>query len=239
MVKPLPIINIKAQANHHAAFLIVLGIALFFVVLILAQWYWRQYQLVMIFAYLTTLLTVFTGLVKRLEPRFSFTLSPNKMTYHHRYGQWKLQWLQIKRIAIVKETAGLESLALPYIGLKLNDFEEILGNISPRLANRITHEQKPLISFAIRYNLMKLEQGVIRFEPYKLSSGEQVRGPLAAFLYHSEALHNAFGYHLFIPATSTDRELESFCQLLKSCQLSSANYLKLENSEEINDDESF
>lgn len=224
MPKPLPIINIKAQANHHAMFLIVVGVTLFFCVLILAQWYWRQYQLVVIFAYLTTLVITFTGIVKHMEPNFSFSLTPEKITYHHRHGQWQLYWQQIRRIDVVNETVGLERLILPYIGIKLENLEQLLGNISPRMANRLIHEQKPLISFAIRYQLMQLEQGIIHFEPYKLANGKKVTGPLAAFLYHSQALNNALGYHLFIPATSTDRELNNFCQLLKDCKNSATDY---------------
>jgi Ca2+/Na+ antiporter len=220
----LPIINIRAHANRHALFLILLGMVLFLLVLLASQFYWRQYQSILIFAYLTTFVIVLTGLVKRLEPPFSFSLSPDRITYHHRYGHWYFNWQQIKRIAVIKETAGFETIELPYLGIKLHDLELLSKQISPRLANRLIHEQKPLISFAIRHNLMALSDGVMSFEPYKLSSGEIISGPLAAFIYHSKALEAAFGYHLFVPETSIDRDISNFCTLLSQCKNVSSDY---------------
>jgi len=220
----LPVINIRAHANKHALFLMSLGMVLFFIVLLISQFYWQEFQSILIFCYLTTFIISLSGIVKRLEPYFSFTLSPEKIIYHHRYGQWQLDWHQIKRVAIVKETVGLETIELPYIGIKLHNIELLATQISPRLANRLIHEQKPLISFAIRYNLMTLSQGVICFDSYKLTHGNMISGPLAAFLYHCEALESAFGYQLFIPTTSLDRELSSFCALLFQCKDASSDY---------------
>ncbi|WP_343819034.1 DUF2982 domain-containing protein [Colwellia asteriadis] len=237
MPEPLPIIKIKAQANHHALFLIVLGLTLFMVLLIIAQWYWRQFQLVMVFAYLTSLVITIAGVVKRLEPQFSFSLTPDHITYHHRYGQWRLHWQQIHRISIVSETVALEHIQLPYIGIKLVNIEQLLAQISPRMANRLIHEQKPLISFAIRYQLMALKQGILHFEPYKLSDGTTISGPLAAFLYHCQALDAAFGYHLFIPATSVDRDLPQFSALLLDCKRASAHYQSNTDATDSNTDD--
>jgi energy-coupling factor transporter transmembrane protein EcfT len=230
ITEPMPEIEIRPQTNRHGLFLIALGITLFLIVLLIAQFYWREYQTILIFLYLTTFIISFSGILKRLEPPFSFRLSPNKITYHHKYGQWSFSWPQIKRIAVVKETTGLETIALPYIGVKLQNLEQLTKQISPRLANRLIHEQKPLISFAIRHNLMTLSEGVIHFEPYKLSHGNMVSGPLAAFLYHCQALETAFGYHLFIPESSVDRELSSFCTLLSQCQHASTNYQDIGNN---------
>lgn len=73
-------------------------------------------------------------------------------------------------------------------------------------------------------NLLTLEQAQMNFSPYQTSSNETIKGPLAGFLHHSQVLYTAFGYHLFIPENSTDRDLDAFCQLLKRCKRSSIDY---------------
>ena len=152
MKEHLPVIHIRAQTNHHAVFLIVMGIALFITVLIIALWYWRQYQLIMVFGYLTTFVITLTGIVKRLEPRFSFSLTPDLLRYHHRYGQWQLGWQQIQRIATVKETVGIETLELAYIGIKLKDIEtnKVVFNTSISRSSSYTTQDEPFATEAAR-----------------------------------------------------------------------------------------
>ena len=86
------------------------------------------------------------------------------------------------------------------------------------------HEQKPLMALAIIQGLLTIEESQLNFNDFTLSSGRNIKGPLAAFLYHCQTLHNALGYHLYIPESSTDRELQQFCLLLKSCMSSAKNY---------------
>ncbi len=224
MSTSLPVIKIKAKANHHARFLILIGSVLMSVTVILGHYYWLALKLVLIFLTLLALIIIMTGLLKRFEPNYSLLLTPIGMDYCHRHGYWHLDWQQIQIISQVKETYGLIFLELPYIGIRLCDLDSLATQISPRLANRLIHEQKPLIAFAIMHQLLSLEQGQLNFSPYKLISGKVVKGPLAAFLHHSKALYAGFGFHLFIPENNTDREIDEFCQLLKQCKSSSAHY---------------
>jgi len=96
--------------------------------------------------------------------------------------------------------------------------------ISPRLANRLIHEQKPLLAFAVKQQRLTLEQCQLSFEPFELPSGELLKGPLAAFFHHCTVLKTAFGYHLFLPETAIDRELIDFHQLLIQCMSSAKRY---------------
>ena len=122
-----------------------------------------------------------TGLLKRFEPPYSLLLNPQGMNYCHRYGYWHLDWQQIQNINQMKETSGLICLELPYIGIRLHDLDSFVNQISPRLANRLIHEQRPLIAFAIMHRLLSLVQGQLNFTPYQLLSGKVVKGQLAAF----------------------------------------------------------
>lgn len=178
----------------------------------------------MIFCYLVSLIIGFVGIVKLLEPRVSFYLTPQLLTYQHRYGRWQIGWQSIVALAPIRHTLGLQIDDLPYLGIRLKSLEQLIDNISPRLANRLIHEQRPLLVYCIRSQLMSMEQGVINFEPFLLSDGSQIKGPLAGFLHQCAALHKALGYHLFIPASAIDRDLVEFASLLRNCKRAAADY---------------
>ena len=221
-----PQINIKAKARHHAIFLMLLASLLVLFILLISQYYWHQYRLVLIFMYLTTLVIFITGVAKKLEPIFSFNLSPKGINYHHRYGKWRITWHQVQRIALVTETSGLTQITLPYIGIKLKNIDDLAAQISPRLANRLIHEQKPLISLAVMQGLLTLEESHLNFDSFTLASGQLIKGPLAAFLYHCKTLEKAFSYHLYLPESSTDRDIAEFCTLLNRCMSNVKNNVK-------------
>lgn len=221
---PSPFINIKAKANHHAVFLILLAVVIFIITLILSQYYWRSQRLILIFIYLLALVILFTGLLKRSEPSVSMILTPRDINYHHRYGNWTLTWQQIQSINTIKEIVGLSTVVLPYVGIRLKSLDSLAEQISPRLANRLIHEQRPLLIFSVQQQLLSFEEIQLNFTPYTLGSGKIIKGPLAAFLHHCQILQKGLGYHLYIPESSTDRELEAFCQLLKQCQHYANNY---------------
>ena len=224
MTTPSPFINIKAKATHHAVFLMLLAGVIFLITLFFSQYYWRSHRLILIFIYLLALVILFTGLLKRSEPRVSVALTPQRIQYRHRHGNWSLEWQQIQNINTIKEIVGLSTIILPYVGIRLKSLDSLAEQISPRLANRLIHEQRPLMSFALMQNLISLEETQINFTPYSLESGKIIKGPLAAFLYHCQILQKGLGYHLYIPESSTDREIDDFSQLLKQCQRYSTNY---------------
>lgn len=224
MTTPSAVINIKAQGNHHALFLMLVALVIFILTFIFSESYWQQYRLVLIFIYLVALVTFITGLSKYLQPKYSLVLTPKAITYQHSNGQWQVTWRQIQAITLLKETLGLEQIKLPYIGIRLKDLDFLSKSISPRLANRLIHEQRPLIAFAISQGLLTFEQGQLNLQGFTLASGEIIKGPLAAFLHHCIALNTAFGCHLFIPETATDRELDNFHLLLNQCMKSAEQY---------------
>ncbi|NQY62668.1 MAG: DUF2982 domain-containing protein [Alteromonadaceae bacterium] len=219
-----PSIFIKAQANHHAVFIILTGCTLLIATIIFSAFFWQPFRLTLIFILLLSFIMIITGLCKKLEPKFSFKLTPDTIQYHHRYGSWFIKWDQIQSINTVTETHGLSTEQLPYIGIKFKHFEDIAEQISPRLASRLIHEQRPLLIFAVLHQLLSMEDTQLNFSNYKLKTGKILKGPLAAFMHHSQILFKGFGYHLFIPNASMDRENEEFCQLLLQCKKSSQNY---------------
>ncbi|WDE07748.1 DUF2982 domain-containing protein [Thalassomonas viridans] len=222
----LPCITIKAKAKNHGLFLLCLGCLLLLLALLCSVFFWQQARLTLIFIDLVALVTCLTGLVKLMEPKFSFFITPAALCYRHRHGKWRLLWQDTLRINPVRETRGIDMQELPYLGIRLKSIDCLAGNISPRMANRLIHEQRPLTLYCLRNNLMTLEQGTMNFLPYKLADGTSIKGPVAGFLHHSCALHKALGYHLFIPDTAIDRDLADFSRLLSQCKSATARYTR-------------
>lgn len=235
MTTPLPIINIKAQANHHAVFLLLIGCTLLLLNLLVSQYYWQTQRLVLMFIFLVALVLIITGLAKYFQPQFSYRITPRKLKYQHIYGNWELAWQQIQAINPIREVSGITTISLPYIGIRLVNLDILAKQISPRLANRLIHEQQPLLKFSFVQQYLSLEQIQINFTPFTLQSGLIVSGPIGAFLHHCQNLHSALGYHLYLPETSMDRELNDFHQLLRQCQHTSQHYIEdLTNSHMLN-----
>jgi hypothetical protein len=207
------IIKIKAIARHHGLFITLTGLIFLLIVAWLCSYYWQQARFPLLFMVLACLVTIFIGLLKLAEPAYSLIVAPETLTFHHRHGRWQFNWQQIRNIHSVTNTVGITREELNYVGIKLTSIDTIAKNISLRLANRMIHEQKPLIQYCIKQQLITFEQGILNFEPYLLSDGRVIKGPLAAFLHHSEILHQALGAHLFIAASNLNGSIDDFVLL--------------------------
>lgn len=225
---PKPEIKIKAQAKHHAYSLMLLGLTSLSLIIIFAQYYWLQAKLVLIFLVLVSLVVIFIGFIKRIEPETSFLITPEHLRYQHKYGFWQITWRDITRFAQVTETVLIDRVELPYVGIKLTNLTAIAENISPRLASRLIHEQRPLIHFCLQHRLLTMDQVVINFTPFKLE-GKTIKGPVAAFLHQTIVLQQALGYHLYIPESAVDRSCQAFATLLNNCQRNADKYTQPES----------
>jgi len=223
-VRQQPSITIKPIAKRNGIFLCFSGALLLFITFLFAQFYWQAFRFTHVFMILLSIVIILIGVVKLFEPSVSLLLTPGKIIFNHRYGHWQLTWQDIHNINLVSEVVGLEREELPYLGIRLVHLDRIAKNISVRLANRLIHQQKGLIVYSVLHQLMTIEQAQINFEPYTLSNGEIIKGPIAAFLHQSEQLSSALGYHLFLPADSFDRSIDEFASLLKHCKTASSTY---------------
>jgi hypothetical protein len=206
-------IKIKAVARHHGMFITLMGCIALLVVTLLCNHFWLQARFPLIFMLLACFVTIFIGLLKLAEPKHSLLVAPETLTFNHRHGSWQFNWQQISNIHCVTNTVGIVKEELNYVGIKLISIDLIAENISLRLANRMIHEQKPLLQYCIKQQLISFEQGILNFEPYVLRNGVVLKGPLAAFMHHSEILHQALGAHLFISASNLNGSINDFVVL--------------------------
>jgi len=216
MTKSNNIIKIKAIARHHGLFITLTGFISLLLVAWLCSYYWQQARFPLMFMVLTCLVTIFIGLLKLAEPAYSLIITTESLTFHHRYGRWQFSWPQNRTIHSVTNTVGITREELNYVGIKLNSIDSIVNNISLRLANRMIHEQKPLIHYCLKQQLITFEQAILNFDPYILKDGTVIKGPLAAFLHHSEVLDHALGAHLFIAANNLNASTDDFVLLANS-----------------------
>lgn len=203
-------IRIKAIARHHGLFITLTGIIALVIVAWLCSYYWQLARFPLLFMVLACLVTIFIGLLKLAEPSYSLILAPDTITFYHRHGRWQFHWQQLRNIHSVTNTVGITRDELNYVGIKLISIETIAKHVSLRLANRMIHEQKPLIHYCIKHQLLTFDQGVLNFEPYILANGKVIKGPLAAFLHHSEVLNQALGAHIFISANNLNGSIDGF-----------------------------
>ncbi len=66
------------------------------------------------------------GVSKQMEPEVSITLSPDGLSYHHRRGSLFIEWENVQRFDIPKSLDGLETIELPFIGIRLKKSTQYL-----------------------------------------------------------------------------------------------------------------
>ena len=215
-------IKIIAKANKNGFFLMFVSTILFFITLFISHHYWFEWRLPLITLLLISGIGFVTGLVKKLQPPFSLIISKSGISYHHSSGKWCIGWQDIQYIGRVTSTIGIDRKELPYIGIRLSSMAQLPHQVSPRLANKLIHEQKALLIWAIQEGMITVEESIINFSPYKLASKDKqirkIKGPHGLFLHQVDVLMKSFGYHLYIPSVALDRDINDFNQLLKACQ---------------------
>ncbi|WP_371189432.1 DUF2982 domain-containing protein [Thalassotalea maritima] len=208
-----PRIEIYPLSRRHHRFLMVIGTVLLLVAIMIGWVINEQYRFPIMGLKLAAIVIIVVGFVKKFQPKASYILTPDIFQCNHPWGHIKLSWNDILDINQVK--IAQDNIQLPYVGLKLTDIDCLGEGITPRLANKLLHEQKDLAAIAVKYKQLSLDKAVINFEPFK---GKHLyRGPIAAFLHRSQHLQQAYGYHVYLPADSFDRDLMAFISLLKRC----------------------
>ena len=211
------VINIHPKSKHHQWFLLLLGVLLLAISLLMNLLFWHEYKFQLMLPMFACFILILIGYMKLSEPNTSYLLTRNELTLFHRHGSWQILWQEVIRIGELHSMINGQYTQLPYLGIKLQSLDTIATNISPRLANKLLHEQQELLILAVKNQEISLEDGLINFEVFHLNN-KIFKGPIAAWLHRTEQLSIIYGYHLFLPDSSFDRELTPFLSLLKSCK---------------------
>lgn len=160
------------------------------------------------------------GISKLLEPEVTLSIDLQGIRYFHRRGEVQIDWQNIQRLDQPRVTQGLETITLPYIGIKLKTVGPVLDCISLRLASGLLTEQRPLLITvsAQDEDLSTLEnQMSAEFTPF-IEDNNRYKGVLAMFGHRCRILGNHLGFHLYIATDALDRPAEEFIALLRRYQ---------------------
>mgnify|MGYP001951232754 FL=1 len=224
LMTKLPEILICSNATRHGMVLTLSSSLILLLLLTIGQYFWQAAKLPLIFLVLAAFVCLVVGIVKIIEPQYSFKLNPKSLKFIHRKGIWSLPWSLINNIRPVKNVSGIATEELAYVGLTLTNINEIAARIPPRLANHLIHEQRPILLYCVSRGLLPIEEIVINFNEFVIGK-KVLKGPVAGFLHQCVLLHAIFGAHLFIPQTCIDRSMDDFSALLRDCKNCHSHYL--------------
>lgn len=216
--------HIAPMSRHNGMALTLAGLVLMPSVLIVGYWLEGRAQLVMVFLFLAGMIMALLGVLKLREPEFSFSLSAEHLHFHHKVGGWSLHWSNVVRVDQPRLSRGLDLVDLPYIGLKIRDYDEFLPLMTPRLAVHLLTEQRPLLSMALRYGAISrhdLHDWLVEDSQYRSLNGQHYQGVTAMLGHRMGHLRDLYGYDLLIHESSLDREAGEFVTLLRSYVASS------------------
>ncbi|MFP2768165.1 DUF2982 domain-containing protein [Oceanisphaera sp. KMM 10153] len=210
--------HIKPMSRRNGLALTLAGLAVMLALLLVGYWLDDRGRLVVVFLFMAGLVMTVLGILKLREPVYSFSLSADNLHFHHKIGGWSLHWSNIIRVDQPRLQSGLDLVDLPYIGIKIRDYDEFLPLMSPRLVVHLLTEQRPLLAMALRHGAISrhhLQDWLVEDSHYRSAGGQHYQG-LAAMLGHRMThLRELYGYDLLIHESSLDREAAEFITLLR------------------------
>ena len=150
--------------------------------------------------------------------RLAFSLSRYHVQYHCSKGGWSLPWQSITQISIPTVSHEGWHQPLPWLGLRLANYEPLLNSISFRVASQLLIEQRGLLLCGYRYAeapQLALEQMLFDETPYILSNGKVYRGLLAMLGNRMRYTRELLGYDVFIHESLLDRPLDDFAGVMR------------------------
>lgn len=215
-------VNLRALANRNSIeFMIVGGVALLVIMLFVSL---RATEITVLeIALLTTAISaVILGFFKSQEPFYSFTLSECNLKYNHKYGSWQLKHENIKMVGVPSIANDFETLELNAVAIKLNNIDDFLLALSPRLACKLLIEQRHIFLQAVKIHCKNgtcPSEWLVEPSEFRSDSGQTYTGLIAMFANRMSNLHTLTGYHLLLPANVLDRDIWHFSSLLNRWKL--------------------
>lgn len=166
------------------------------------------------------IVAVIVGAYKLSEPKYSFELTKESITYINKRGSWSVPWSNIQRVDIPTITVGVESQPLDYIGIRIKNPEDFLHAIPQRLSAYILMEQRALLAKSMQEHCNTgtcIGNDVIEDTKYKLSDGTLINGVKAMFAHRLDKSAEYLGYQILISTSELDRPAADFVVLLRQC----------------------
>lgn len=163
------------------------------------------------------------GIGKLIEPPVSLVITQEGIQYLHRRGEWHIRWENIIRFDVPRVNRVLDLEDAPFIGFRLHNVEEVLDEISPRLASALLFEQRQLLTMALRHQAPDREDYTPYFDipdSYTSPNGKVYKGLIGVFGKRMEQMRELLGYDLYVSANALDRDIYEFKAHLQRLQAS-------------------
>ncbi|MEL0648091.1 DUF2982 domain-containing protein [Pseudoalteromonas agarivorans] len=213
MAKPNKAIKYRAQGARYAIEILIVGaVGLAFIMLfnLLRP---GEISILEIFLVSLCIAAIFVGFLKTQEPYYSVVLSDSELIYHHKYGHWCMSWGNFHHSGIPKVEDGIDYLELNAVGVKVNDIDEFLSNIAPRIAGKLLIEQRNLFMQVVQKHCKNgncPSEWLIEDTHYISLKGKSYTGLIAMFANRTKHLQLLTGYDLLLPASVLDRDIWAF-----------------------------
>ncbi|MBY7908337.1 DUF2982 domain-containing protein [Vibrio fluvialis] len=147
-----------------------------------------------------------------------YTLTPTHFQQHLFHGGWVVKWSNISHIGICSYEQEGWYQPLPWIGIKLKQYEPYLDGICPRIATEILLSQRALLYLGARQKNQEssLEDMVLDSQPFcEQRKGKVYKGLMAMLANRMRYQRQYYDYDVFISANDLDRSAEEFVGLAR------------------------
>ncbi|MGF1723891.1 DUF2982 domain-containing protein [Photobacterium nomapromontoriensis] len=152
-------------------------------------------------------------------PELTFTLTFMHIQFHCQHGGWVARWKNIDKIGQAEIGVDGWYQPIPWVGIRLKEYEEFIEAICPRVASKLLIEQRVLLIMAHKSQRAEFNQQIenILFDdkPFVTTSGRRLKG-LQAMLANRMRYNRQFlGYDFFISEDLMDRPAADFAGLTR------------------------
>lgn len=216
-MKQLANVTITPRSKRHANTM-VYGSVIFIMLLLAAYPLLKAIWAIYILLLPTFILFFIIGCGKLMEPSPSLSITPSQLTWHSNRGDVPLSWHNIHHFGMPSGSRASGNAPLDLIGIQLHQLDALLDAIPLRACNLIIHQHRNLMMAIALDESIKEAQAVdesILNDKYTSANGSHYTGLKASLAHRLLHTKKLTGYHMFIPATCLDREIEAFLPLLK------------------------
>jgi hypothetical protein len=204
------VVKYRAQGARHGAETLIVGAIGLIVIMLVNLLRPGTITIVEIFLLSACLGATMIGFFKTQEPYYSLLLTAKQLTYQHKYGSWQLSHTNFKYSGVPKIVAGFEVIELNAVGIKVNDMDEFLAALAPRIAGKLLIEQRNLFMQLVKAHCKSGDcpsEWLVEDNHYHSQQGINYSGLIAMFANRCKHLKLLTGYDLLLPASVLDRDI--------------------------------
>ncbi|OLQ90235.1 hypothetical protein BIY22_04345 [Vibrio panuliri] len=154
-----------------------------------------------------------------------YTLTATHFQQHFAKGGWVVGWHNISKIGVCQYHQEGWYQPLPWIGIKLKDYDPYLQAICPRIATELLLGQRALLYLGLKQQekLTQFEDKVLDSRPYVSEKGTHYSGLQAMLANRMGYQREFYDYDIFISTNDLDRSDQEFIGLMRRYLAASHN----------------